>query len=276
MPSFNRSAARSSAATGAVAYYEWMLAGRYLRARRTGRRDLGHRRLFARWGSRSASRRLTIVMAVMNGFRQELLGKIFGVRGHIMVEGSGGALEGWGRVLASNISHMSGVTAFDADRRGPGAGVSRRRRSGATGARQFAAAICSRCRWVAKSLEEGTLQRFRGRPTVIVGRRLADRMGLLPGMNITWIAPRGDVTTPRRDAAARRFTRSPAKNAVGMSGVRQRHHLHAAARSAGLFQHGHRVSKIEIMLKDADQVKLIDEQVARAAPQGRGWSTGIR
>ncbi|MBA1993544.1 lipoprotein-releasing system transmembrane subunit LolC, partial [Escherichia coli] len=71
--------------TTPFAPFEWMLSARYLRARR--REGLisviaG----FSFLGIMLGVATLIIVMAVMNGFRKELLGKILGLNGHILVQ----------------------------------------------------------------------------------------------------------------------------------------------------------------------------------------------
>ena len=82
----NASAKSSIAAsTGPFSRFEWMLAGRYLRARRketfisiiTG---------FSFVGIMLGVATLIIVMAVMNGFRGELQSRILGINGHIIIQ----------------------------------------------------------------------------------------------------------------------------------------------------------------------------------------------
>jgi lipoprotein-releasing system permease protein len=54
---------------------------------------------------------------------------------------------------------------------------------------------------VSKTLSDGALEHFHGGDSVIIGARLAQKMRLVPGMQITLIAPHGNVTpfgvTPR-------------------------------------------------------------------------------
>jgi lipoprotein-releasing system permease protein len=264
MPAFDRSATRSSAATAPFAFYEWMLAGRYLRARRK-EGVISVIAGFSLAGIALGVATLIIVMSVMNGFRQELVGKILGVRGHIMVEGSGGVLEHWD-LLASSLSRIDGVTRATPIVEGQ---VLASATAAATGAlvRGIRPGDLQSMPLIANSLETGTLQRFRGESTVVVGRRLADRMGLLPGMNITLIAPRGDVTPfgvmPRR----KQYTIAGTFK-VGMSEYDSNIILMPLAEAQAYFNMGQGVSDIEIMIKDPDAVDGIASQVARAVPQG--------
>jgi len=81
-------AAKRASSTGAdtmpFAPFEWMLAGRYLRARRKE----GFISVIAGFsfiGIMLGVATLIIVMAVMNGFRKDLFSKILGLNGHVIV-----------------------------------------------------------------------------------------------------------------------------------------------------------------------------------------------
>ncbi|HIF11018.1 MAG TPA: lipoprotein-releasing system transmembrane subunit LolC, partial [Sneathiellales bacterium] len=65
---------------------EWILAGRYLRARRE-EGFISVIAVFSLVGIALGVATLIIVMAVMNGFRAELLGRIIGINGHLVVHG---------------------------------------------------------------------------------------------------------------------------------------------------------------------------------------------
>src|SRR4051795_3708335 len=100
--------------THAFAPFEWMLSLRYLRARRKE----GFISIIAGFsflGIMLGVATLIIVMAVMNGFRQELLDKILGLNGHLLIQPLEKPLSDWEEV-AGRISQVPGV-------RLPGAGV---------------------------------------------------------------------------------------------------------------------------------------------------------
>jgi lipoprotein-releasing system permease protein len=78
----------SSGSTGAFAPFEWLIALRYLRARRKE----GFISVIAGFsfiGIMLGVATLIIVMAVMNGFRQELFNKMLGLNGHVVVHSLG-------------------------------------------------------------------------------------------------------------------------------------------------------------------------------------------
>ena len=66
--------------------FEWSVAARYLRARR-GDRFISVIAGFSLVGICLGVMVLIVVMAVMNGFREELLDKVLGVNGHALVIG---------------------------------------------------------------------------------------------------------------------------------------------------------------------------------------------
>ncbi|MCG8506636.1 MAG: lipoprotein-releasing system transmembrane subunit, LolC/LolE family, partial [Sphingomonadales bacterium] len=71
--------------------FEWMVALRYLRARRSDG-FISIIAAFALAGIALGVAVIIIVMAVMNGFREELLNKILGLNGHASIVGYAGEL----------------------------------------------------------------------------------------------------------------------------------------------------------------------------------------
>ena len=119
--------------TRPFAPFEWMLSLRYLRARR----QEGFISIIAGFsflGIMLGVATLIIVMAVMNGFRKELLGKILGLNGHLLVQPLESPLTDY-QAVAERISKLDGIRLGGADRRGPGAGVVAVQRRGRAGAR---------------------------------------------------------------------------------------------------------------------------------------------
>src|SRR5271166_7110501 len=93
--------------TAPFAPFEWMLSGRYLRARRKE----GFISVIATisfLGITLGVATLIIVMAVMNGFRQELLQKILGLNGHLLIQPLESPLTDW-QALADRISNVPGI-----------------------------------------------------------------------------------------------------------------------------------------------------------------------
>src|SRR2546428_10837872 len=83
-----------TARTPPFAPFEWLLSGRYLRARRK-EGFISVIAGFSFLGIMLGVATLIIVMAVMNGFRKELLGKILVLNGHLVVQPLDLPLPGW-------------------------------------------------------------------------------------------------------------------------------------------------------------------------------------
>src|SRR6266704_4501528 len=90
--------------TPPFAPFEWLLSGRYLRARRK-EGFISVIAGFSFLGIMLGVATLIIVMAVMNGFRKELLDKILGLNGHILVQPLESPLTDW-KDVAERISQV--------------------------------------------------------------------------------------------------------------------------------------------------------------------------
>ena len=94
-------------ATRPFAAFEWMLSLRYLRARRK-EGFISVIAGFSFLGILLGVATLIIVMAVMNGFRVELLDKILGLNGHLLIQPLESPLTDWEQV-SDRISQVPGI-----------------------------------------------------------------------------------------------------------------------------------------------------------------------
>ncbi|WEK48790.1 MAG: ABC transporter permease [Candidatus Kaistia colombiensis] len=140
---------------------------------------------------------LIIVMAVMNGFRSELLDKILGINGHVVVQPIDAPLTDYADVAAAR--QVNGVTAaipLVEGRRWRRRRTTRRRAR----ARRPRAGLCTACP-ASRRTSGRHARRFRRGEGVAIGRRLADHARPDAGDNLTLVSPRGAVTpmgmTPR-------------------------------------------------------------------------------
>jgi lipoprotein-releasing system permease protein len=85
------------AGTHPFAPFEWMLSLRYLRARRQ-EGFISVNAGFSFLGIMLGVATLIVVMAVMNGFRKELLDKILGLNGHLLIQPLESPLTDWQQV----------------------------------------------------------------------------------------------------------------------------------------------------------------------------------
>src|ERR1700692_3799777 len=93
--------------TPPFAAFEWLLSGRYLRARRK-EGFISVIAGFSFLGIMLGVATLIIVMAVMNGFRKELLDKILGLNGHLLVQPLESPLTDW-KDVAERINQVAGI-----------------------------------------------------------------------------------------------------------------------------------------------------------------------
>src|SRR3954463_3178902 len=97
------------AGTRPFARFEWMIAGRYLRSRRR-EAFISVIAGFSFIGIMLGVATLIIVMAVMNGFRAQLIDKILGLNGHVIVQAMDTKLTDYADVSA-RITKVPGVVA---------------------------------------------------------------------------------------------------------------------------------------------------------------------
>jgi lipoprotein-releasing system permease protein len=170
---------------------EWMVAGRYLRARRQ-EGFISVIAGFSLLGIGLGVATLIIVMAVMNGFRIELLSRILGLNGHMTVQSYEGPIAGYSE-LAARLRAVPGVTDASPVIEGQVLATGNGRAAGAM-IRGIRAEDLARQPTIAKSIEGGALSEFTGTDVAIVGSRLARNLGLQVGDNIVVLSPQGNAT----------------------------------------------------------------------------------
>ncbi len=184
--------------TRPFAPFEWMIAGRYLRSRRR-ETFISVIAGFSFAGIMLGVATRIIVMAVMNGFRSELLGKILGINGHMLIQPIDQQLTDYDPVakrlegvpeVISAIPFVEGQALVSGPAGNLGALV-----------RGLKESDLRRIPLVANNLRAGTLDGFDAGQGVAIGSRMAQQLGITLGDNITIISPRGSVTpmgvTPR-------------------------------------------------------------------------------
>src|SRR6266542_1292681 len=185
-------------ATRPFAPFEWMLSLRYLRARRK-EGFISVIAGFSFLGIMLGVATLIIVMAVMNGFRTELLGKILGLNGHLLVQPLETPLNDWEQV-AERLSQVPGVTLAAPLVEGQALASSPFSSAGVL-VRGVRARDLAKLPSIVNNIKQGTLEGFDEGQGVAIGRRLAEQLSIRAGDNVTLVAPRGAVTpmgtTPR-------------------------------------------------------------------------------
>ena len=183
-------AAGAKRETAPLAAFERMIAWRYLRSRRkeTAASVIS---FISFLGIMLGVATLIIVMAVMNGFRAELLTHILGVSGHMVVESADTPFDDY-EAAAARLAAIAGVRiamplvegqALASGRLGGGNGVQIR------GLRE---ADLKAVELVAANLRQGGLDGFDAGEGVAVGLRMAENLGLATGDLLTLVSPAGE------------------------------------------------------------------------------------
>ncbi len=251
----------TSSAAGAFAPYEWMIAYRYLRSRRK-ETFISIIAGFSFLGIMLGVATLIIVMAVMNGFRGELLDRILGINGHLIIQSVDGVLEDYDAMTA-RISSVDGVNYVVPLVEGQ---VLVSNGQGGSGAlvRGVREQELKQIEAVADNVRQGTLDGFDTIEGVAIGSRLAVNLGLRLGDPITLISPEGDVTpfgvTPRVKSYP-----VVAIFEIGMSEYDASFIFMPLAEAQLYFNAPDRVTVIEVFLGDPDAVGGFRDLVESAA-----------
>src|SRR5437764_13464847 len=168
-------------ATHAFAPFEWMLSARYLRAR--GKEGfISVIAGFSFLGIMLGVATLIIVMAVMNGFRKELLDKILGLNGHILVQPLESPLTDW-KDVAERISQVQGIRLAAPVVDGQALASSPWNASGVLVPGIRSDDLNNRPS-ISKDIKQGSLEGFDDGQGVAIGRRLADQLSLHAGHSV--------------------------------------------------------------------------------------------
>ena len=172
--------------------FEWSVAMRYLRARRQ-EGFISVIAWFSLLGIALGVATLIIVMSVMNGFRHELLSRILGLNGHLGVYGHSAPLADFDPI-AEAVRKVPGVISATPIVEGQVMATARGVARGALVRGIRADDLAAGHSLVARSLVVGGLARFTGEDAVVIGHRLAERLGIAVGERVTLISPQGTAT----------------------------------------------------------------------------------
>jgi lipoprotein-releasing system permease protein len=229
--------------------FEWMLALRYLRARRK-EGFISVIAGFSFLGILLGVATLIIVMSVLNGFRKELFGKILGLNGHIIITRPG-AFEDYAEVSA-RIAAIAGVrhaiplvegqvmTSTAAQALG---GVVR----GMTEEGLHALPL------VSGNIRFGTIENFDRQDGLAIGIRLANSLRVNVGDTLTLVAPRG-ATTPFGNVPRIKPYRIAAIFEMGMSEYDRIMIFMPLQEAQRFFTRGDSADVVEVIVDDPERV----------------------
>jgi lipoprotein-releasing system permease protein len=245
--------------------FERAIAFRYLRARK-GERFVSVIATFSLVGIALGVATLIIVMSVMNGFRQELLGRILGLNGHLGVHGAERVLSDYdsvaGRIRAvpgvvSATPIVEGQALLTSEGGGASGGLARGVKPEDLRARGL----------VARNIVAGSLDRFEGEDAIVIGTRLAQRLGLSVGDRITLVSPQGRTTVFGTVPRVRAYT-VVALFQVGMHEYDNGFVFLPLKAAQLFFQTGDNATQIEVFVQDPTGVRAVSRGI-RGALQGQ-------
>ena len=243
--------------TRPFAPFEWMLALRYLRARRQ-EGFISVIAAFSFLGIMLGVATLIIVMAVMNGFRKELLSKILGLNGHLLVQPLESPLTDY-QAVAERLSAIDGVRLAVPIVEGQALASSPFNAAGVL-VRGIRGQDLNGLTSIARNIKQGTLEGFDQGQAVVIGRRLADQLTLRAGDNVTLVSPRGAVT-PMGTTPRIKVYKIAAVFEIGMSEYDAAFVFMPLTEAQAYFNRNNDVTAIEVYTNNPDAVDAL--QAAR-------------
>jgi len=248
-------------ATHPFSAFEWMLSLRYLRARRK-EGFISVIAGFSFLGIMLGVATLIIVMAVMNGFRQELLSKILGLNGHLLIQPLESPLTDYAAV-ADRVSKVDGIYLAAPLVEGQALASSPFNASGVV-VRGMRGADIAKLTQISKNIKQGTLDGFDDGQGLAIGSRLADQLSVRAGDNITLVTPRGAVT-PMGTTPRIKTYKISAVFEIGMSEYDSAFVFMPLTEAQAYFNRAGDVTAIEVYTNDPDQIDRFRQPVTNAA-----------
>jgi lipoprotein-releasing system permease protein len=247
--------------THAFAPFEWLLSLRYLRARRK-EGFISVIAGFSFLGIMLGVATLIIVMAVMNGFRKELLDKILGLNGHLLVQPLESPLTDW-KEVAERINQVKGIRLAAPVVDGQALASSPFNAAGVF-VRGIRAEDLTNVTSVEQNVKQGTLEGFDDAQGIAIGRRLADQLSLHAGDNITLVAPKG-AQTPMGVVPRIKTYRVLAVFEIGMSEYDSTFVFMPLSEAQAYFNRANDVTSIEVYTTNPDNIDEFRKAVTEAA-----------
>ena len=205
---------------------------------------------------------LIIVMAVMNGFRQELLTKILGLNGHLLIQPLESPLTDYVAV-ADRVGKVDGVYLAAPLVEGQALASSPFNASGVV-VRGMRGADIAKLTQIAKNIKQGTLDGFDDGQGLAIGSRLADQLSVRAGDNITLVTPRGAVT-PMGTTPRIKTYKISAVFEIGMSEYDSAFVFMPLTEAQAYFNRAGDVTAIEVYTDDPDHIDGFRQPVTDAA-----------
>ncbi|MGH6675385.1 MAG: lipoprotein-releasing ABC transporter permease subunit [Xanthobacteraceae bacterium] len=244
------------------AAFEWIIATRYLRARRAS----GYVSVIAGFsflGITLGVATLIVVMSVMNGFHKDLLDKIVGINGHIFLQAADRPLTDYDKV-AERVAAVPGVKMAIPMVEGSAFATSSFAQGGAgVLVRGIEEADIKRLPGIAGTIRSGALAGFDKAGGVAIGQRLADNLNLRVGDTIKLITANG-ARTPFGVVPRVKSYIVDAIFQIGMAEFDGIFVYMPLSSAQSFFNEDRQASVIEIFLNDPERIDAVRNQIQAA------------
>jgi lipoprotein-releasing system permease protein len=240
-----------AADTRPFAPFEWMLALRYLRARRK-EGFISVIAGFSFLGILLGVATLIIVMAVMNGFRKELFNKILGLDGHVVVYKIGTDEFPDYDAVAKRLQGIAGVKHAVPLVEGQVIASTPAQALGGK-VRGLSEEGMRALPLISNNIRSGTLDSFDSQDGIAIGVRLAQLLRVNVGDSITLVSPRG-ATTPFGTAPRIKAYKIAALYEMGMAEFDRSMIFMPLSEAQRFFNKGTSVDVLEVIVENPEDV----------------------
>ena len=250
--------------TRPFAAFEWMLARRYLRARRKE----GFISVIAGFsfvGIMLGVATLIVVMSVMSGFRKELYDKILGINGHVFLVRVGQPFTDY-QAIAEKAAEVPGVRHVMPIVEGQAMVMSSKEATGAF-VRGLRANDVQALPQIARHIELGSLDGFDDGDGVVIGMRLAQTLGVTVGDGISLVSPKGP-STPFGTAPRIKRYKVAAIFSIGMTHFDRVLVIMPLAEAQRYFNYDGAVERIDMMVQTPEKVADMHQAIRAAVGPG--------
>jgi lipoprotein-releasing system permease protein len=240
--------------------FEWLVAWRYLRARRA-HGSVSVIAGFSFAGIVLGVAALIVVMAVMNGFRHDLMDKLIGLNGHMFLQGVETPLTDY-EAVTERVAKLPGVKLALPLVEGQAFASTQFGSSGVL-VRGIRGDDFKRLPGIGGRLEQGTLDGFDDSAKVAIGARLAEHLSLRIGDKLTLIAPKG-AQTPFGVTPRMKTYEVGAIFQIGMSTFDGTFVFMPLAEAQLFFNSNGAANVIEVYLDDPEHIDDMRDAIAKA------------
>jgi len=240
--------------------FEWMMAIRYLRARRK-EGFVSVIAWFSLLGIAIGVATLIIVMSVMNGFRAELMNRILGLNGHVNVFANAGTMSDYdakvklvrgvpGVVSATPLIEGQVMATFNGQARG-------------AVMRGINSEDLRRRKILSSNIKSGSLDAFGPDDTIVIGTEMARRLGVRIGDRLTIISPKGQATAFGTVPRMRAF-KVVATFSIGMFEYDSGFAFIPLRAAQVYFQMSNHVSNLEVFVENPNKIENVGIAIKKA------------